>query len=121
MVVLDALHVACVNGSVVIDITAASAAGASANAAVSPTPSTSERRWDSDRNDRRISYFLSTTSGPERAPSAPAGPPVARHYPGERVPARGILSARHFPGLFTSGGRRTVMTMATRRDLGARP
>src|SRR3954451_8005653 len=61
LVIADALHVVCVNGSASICSTAASAADAKASAAASATPGTKKRRRGSDRNDRRISYFLSTT------------------------------------------------------------
>src|SRR3954469_22937919 len=58
----DALHVAWVNGSTLTTVVAACAAPASASDAVSATPTTGTRRWDSDRNDTRISFFLSTTT-----------------------------------------------------------
>src|SRR3954467_11741941 len=58
LVVADALHVACVNGSVLTVVTAASAAGARATAAVRATPTTRDRRADEDRSDRRIWTFL---------------------------------------------------------------
>src|SRR4051812_28752735 len=58
----DALHVACVNGSELTGVVAACAPLASASDAVSATPTAGTRRWDSDRNDKRISFFLSTTT-----------------------------------------------------------
>src|SRR3954449_5221862 len=62
LVVVDALHVACVNGSELICSTAASAAGAPASAALSATPSARKCRRGSDRTDGRISGFLSVTN-----------------------------------------------------------
>src|SRR3954454_20002583 len=95
LVVLDPLHVACVNGSELMSSTAASAAGATASAAVIATPSARERRRDSDRSDRRISYFLSTTDqGRELAAWVTARPPMVQPYTRRPVASTTGPSAR---------------------------
>src|SRR3954469_21031673 len=52
LVVLDALHVACVNGSELTSRTAASPAGARASAAVSAAAGISKHPRDNERGDR---------------------------------------------------------------------
>jgi type IV secretory pathway VirJ component len=54
--VLDARHVACVNGSELIDTAAAFAAPAPTSAATSATPSAAAPRRDNDRSDRLIAF-----------------------------------------------------------------
>src|SRR3954468_14394175 len=91
LVVVEALQVACVNGSELMCGTAAWAADAKASAAVNATPSTKKRRRDSDRNDRRISYFLSTThrAVTGRMDASPAHQ-WGRHYSGNPARARRV-------------------------------
>src|SRR5215203_55773 len=66
MVSVDALHVACVNGSELTTVVAACAAVASVSDAASAAPTAGARRWDSDRNDRRMVFFLSTIATSRR-------------------------------------------------------
>src|SRR6185437_3887105 len=79
LVGLDALHVAWVNGSTLTCCTAASAAAAKVNAAVSATPTTEARRRYSDRSDGRIAH------PPRRTTDAVSSTvincsPLSRHY-----------------------------------------
>src|SRR4051794_10049069 len=64
LVVADALHVPCVNGSELTGSTAASAAPASTNVPSTPTPAAQAPRRNDDRSSRPMSYFLSTREQP---------------------------------------------------------
>src|SRR5689334_19676327 len=103
LVVLDALHVACVNGSELIFVTAAWATAPTASIATSATPTASATRWDRNCSDRRISFSLSTTTRPYlRSPFA-CRIFETKHTPSPTGVIRGSVQPDHPSGLCSAG------------------